>query len=39
MKDWTYVLKRLNQNRDKSQVKFTKNNTPKSLYDFWVNYR
>jgi len=39
MSDWSYVLSKLNQNRDSSQTKFNKNNTPKSLYDFWINYK
>jgi hypothetical protein len=39
MKNWSYVLKKLNQHRDSTQVKFTKKNTPKSLYDFWTNYK
>ncbi len=37
MKKWKYVLSKLNQHRDSSQTKFTKKNTPKVLFDFWVN--
>jgi hypothetical protein len=36
---WTYVLMKLNQNRDETQQQFTKQNTPESLYNFWVNYK
>jgi hypothetical protein len=39
MKDWTFVLQKLNAGRDCTQTKFTKTNTPKSLFDFWVAYR
>ena len=37
MKNWKYVLKKLNENRDSTQEKLTKVNTPESLYVFWVN--
>ena len=39
MKNWKYVLEKLNQHRDHTQEKFTKENTGKSLYDFWVNHK
>ena len=39
MKNWKYVLKKLNENRDSTQEKFTKVNTPESLYSFWVNFK
>lgn len=39
MKNWPYVLEKLNENRDSTQEKFTKVNTPESLYSFWVNFK
>lgn len=34
--EWEYVLNELNKNLQPNQRKFTMRNTPKSLYDFWV---
>ena len=39
MKKWEYVLKKINENRDSTQEKFTKVNTPESLYSFWANFK
>jgi len=39
MKNWEYVLSKLNKDRDETQEKFTKKNTPKSLFDFWTNFK
>ena len=39
MTNWPYVLKKLNENRDSTQEKFTKVNTPENLYSFWVNHK
>ena len=37
--NWKYVLKKLNENRDSTQEKSTKVNTPEGLYIFWVNFK
>ena len=39
MKNWKCVLKKLNENRDSTQEKFNKNNTPENLYSFWANHK
>jgi hypothetical protein len=37
--DWDYVLEALNRDRDETQNRFTQDNTPESLFRFWVEYR